>query len=255
MIANYHTHTTRCGHAVGTEEAYVQAGIRAGLQILGVSDHTPYPFSGGQFSHIRMGPYQLKDYVDTVLALRQKYGHQIQLPLGVEIEYFPQIWKEQLSMLRDSGVEYLLLGQHWSEFAPGCHYNGAPTDREDLLAQYCRSLREGMQTGAITYLAHPDLFHFTGEDGVYKAHMRGLCDDARTCKIPLEINLLGLATGRHYPDCRFWELAGEAGCQVILGADAHTPEALLDVATEREAMALVDTFGLILQETVPLQIF
>ena len=44
MIANYHTHTTRCRHASGTEEAYVQAAIQGGLEILGFSDHTPYWF-------------------------------------------------------------------------------------------------------------------------------------------------------------------------------------------------------------------
>ena len=31
MIANYHTHTPRCNHAVGTEEEYVQAAIQRGL--------------------------------------------------------------------------------------------------------------------------------------------------------------------------------------------------------------------------------
>ena len=30
--ANYHTHTARCGHAIGTDEEYVQAAIQAGLK-------------------------------------------------------------------------------------------------------------------------------------------------------------------------------------------------------------------------------
>ena len=37
--ANYHTHTARCGHAIGTDEEYVQAAIQAGLKTLGFSDH------------------------------------------------------------------------------------------------------------------------------------------------------------------------------------------------------------------------
>lgn len=43
MIANYHTHTWRCMHAEGAEEAYVRQAIRRGLHTLGFSDHTPYP--------------------------------------------------------------------------------------------------------------------------------------------------------------------------------------------------------------------
>jgi Histidinol phosphatase and related hydrolases of the PHP family len=36
---NWHTHTSRCGHAVGTDEEYVQAAIQGGLKTLGFSDH------------------------------------------------------------------------------------------------------------------------------------------------------------------------------------------------------------------------
>ena len=62
MIANYHTHTWRCNHAEPGEERYVRAAIKRGLQILGFSDHTPYPFSGGYTSSFRMGVAQLPGY-------------------------------------------------------------------------------------------------------------------------------------------------------------------------------------------------
>ena len=54
MRFNYHTHTTRCQHAKGTEREYVEAAIRGGYKILGFSDHTPYPFDNGYESRIRM---------------------------------------------------------------------------------------------------------------------------------------------------------------------------------------------------------
>ena len=255
MIANYHTHTPRCTHAVGADEEYVLAGIEAGLKILGFSDHAPYPFPGGYYSHIRMLPEEFQGYTGSVLELRQKYAERIQIPLGVEIEYFPQFWEEQLSMLRDGGVEYLLLGQHWANFEEGGHYGGRATDREDLLAAYCRSVRQAMQTGVITYIAHPDLFNFRGDGEVYRRHMQPLCREAKSCGIPLEINLLGIRSGRHYPARRFWELAAEEGCTVVLGWDAHTPEGLQDAAAEATALELIRDFGLELLETVPLQSF
>ena len=46
-IANYHTHTSRCGHAGGTDEEYVLAAIEAGWQVLGFSDHMPWPYESG----------------------------------------------------------------------------------------------------------------------------------------------------------------------------------------------------------------
>ena len=47
MIANYHTHTHRCNHAIGREEDYVKEALKAGMKILGWADHTPYLFPGG----------------------------------------------------------------------------------------------------------------------------------------------------------------------------------------------------------------
>ena len=38
MIANYHTHTHRCNHAIGREEDYVREALKAGLKILGWAD-------------------------------------------------------------------------------------------------------------------------------------------------------------------------------------------------------------------------
>lgn len=39
---NYHTHTSRCGHAVGEDEEYVINAIKSGIKVLGFSDHVPF---------------------------------------------------------------------------------------------------------------------------------------------------------------------------------------------------------------------
>ena len=54
MLANYHTHTTRCGHAVGEDREYVETAIRRGLKVLGFSDHVPMPFPDGRESRFRV---------------------------------------------------------------------------------------------------------------------------------------------------------------------------------------------------------
>ena len=43
MKANYHTHTQRCLHAKGAEEDYVRSALQAGMDILGFTDHAPFP--------------------------------------------------------------------------------------------------------------------------------------------------------------------------------------------------------------------
>ena len=71
MKYNYHTHTWRCGHAMGTEREYVETAIREGFQELGFSDHAPYMFpkETGHYSTFRMPVAETEGYVDTVNAL------------------------------------------------------------------------------------------------------------------------------------------------------------------------------------------
>lgn len=253
MIANYHTHTARCLHAMGADEAYAQRALEGGLQILGFSDHTPYPFPDGYYSKMRMYPHQLQEYADSVLGLREAYAGKMDIRLGLEAEYYPAFFGELIQMLKDSPVEYLLLGQHWSGNEIGETHNARPTDDETVLRRYCTQVAEAMQTGLFTYLAHPDMLQFTGDDKVYEKHMRTLCREAKGCDIPLEINLLGLRENRHYPRPRFWELAAEERCNVILGCDAHSPIHAWDPETEQRALELVASCDLKLLHTVPLR--
>ena len=255
MIANYHTHTWRCNHATGTERQYVENALTAGLQILGFSDHSPYFFPGDYYSHFRMKPEQFPDYVETVLALRKEYAGKIEIPLGLELEYYPKFLPKLLPMLKDSPLDYLILGQHFIENEIEAHYNGWPTDQKKLLETYVDQSCDAFQTGLFTYFAHPDLMRFEGEDRFYREQMHRLCREAKECGMVLEVNLLGLRGRRNYPDWRFWEIAAEEGCTAILGRDAHDAEVLLDDQTEAKARKMLDSLGIRLIDTIELKDF
>ncbi len=253
MIANYHTHTPRCGHAVGQEEEYVCCALEAGLQILGFSDHTPYPFPQGHVSSFRMTMTQLREYVDTILNLRKAYAGKIQLPIGLEVEYYPKFFPELVKFLQDHGVEYMLLGQHFLyNETEGIGSIGPYTD-EALLRQYCDQTIEAMHTGLFTYFAHPDLMNFVGDTKIYQHYVRRLCREAKNCDVPLEVNLLGIREGRHYPNIRFWEIAAEENCPVILGVDAHQPHNLLNIQAEQSARAMAAKLGLTILDDIMLK--
>lgn len=253
MIANYHTHTWRCNHATGREEEYVQAALERKFEILGFSDHSPHAFPDGYVSGFRMGMEQLKDYCDTVRLLQKKYADRIALPLGMEIENYPSLLPHTLSVLRDAGVEYLILGQHFVGDEMGEHYSGSPTADPEILKRYCRQAMDAMQTGLFTYLCHPDLIHFKGDESLYRQQMRQLCREANSCSVPLELNMLGSWARRQYPALRFWQIAAEEGNQVILGCDAHAPEHLMKLETEQKLVEMARNLGLNLLETVELR--
>lgn len=253
MIANYHTHTPRCGHAVGSEETYVQGALDRGLKILGFSDHAPYVFPGAYYSNFRMPMERLEDYAQTVMRMKETYRGQLELHLGVELEYYPAYLPELLPILRDQGVEYAILGQHFLGNEIGDRYSGEATREVAVLERYCNQVSEAMDTGLFTYLAHPDLIHFVGAKSDYQDRIRTLCRRANASETPLELNFLGLAGRRHYPNPDFWEVAAEENCKVVLGCDAHEPQALKDIELERQALEFLKPYGMEILETVPLR--
>ena len=251
MLENYHTHTARCRHAVGTEEEYVLTAIAGGMTHLGFSDHTPFFFPGDYYSKMRMFPEQFPDYTATVLALKEKYAEKIQIHLGLEVEYYPDRIPALLEYIEPYGIEYLLLGQHWVGNEQNEPYCGAPTDSEMLLARYCDQIIDAMDTGLFSYIAHPDLLKFVGDAQHYRYHMGRLCQAAKEKAMPVEINLLGVQTQRHYPRALFWEIAGDVGCDAVLGCDAHRPEDVWDPVAEAQGRKIAAEHGLRLLENIP----
>lgn len=226
MLTNYHTHTTRCGHASGTDREYVEAAIEAGYDVLGFADHCPWVFPDGFVSGIRMQPSEVDGYFDSLLSLREEYKKEIRIFIGFEAEYMPPLMELQEKFLSDYPLDYMILGQHFVGAEGNSSYAGNKTDLDVMLTGYVNLCIEGARTGKYMYLAHPDLIYFTGDDEIYEKEMLRLCREMKKLSIPLEMNVLGLAGGRNYPDMRFWEIASRVGNQVIIGMDAHTPEQL-----------------------------
>ncbi len=251
MLANYHTHTFRCNHATGTEREYIEEAI-GHYRILGFSDHTPYPFPDGFYDKDKMRMDQLEDYVDTILRLKEEYKDDIELHVGLEVEYYPAYFDELVRFVSDYPIEYFILGQHWLGNRIGEHSPYEETKDEKRIQAYTEQVIEGLKTRRFTYLAHPDLINFTGDPAVYDHWMRKLCRTAKKLDIPLEINLLGIWDHRKYPNPAFWPIAAQEGCKVVIGADAHRKDKVWNPSALKEAMKIVEEDHLNLLETIEL---
>ncbi len=245
MNYNYHTHTTRCGHANGTEREYIERAIANGVEYMGFSDHATFVFPDGYESHYRVPLAQAPDYFATISALREEYKDRIDIKIGFEMEYYPAHFDAMLKLVKELGAEYLILGQHFigNEHPGGTHTYGRNDSATDL-KEYVDCVVKGIESGVFTYVAHPDVFSFVGDEAVYKTEMRRICEASKTCGIPLEINFLGIREGRRYPTAAFWEVAGEVGCPVTFGFDAHEVAAAYDGESLKVAQQMVEKYGL-----------
>ena len=221
--------------------------------MLGFSDHTPYPFPNGYYETIRMRPEMQKRYVDEILECREKYKGQIEIYIGYEAEYYPKHFSDLLDMLNRYTCDYIILGQH-------CLNNGydgvspsSATDDPKTLEQYVNQVCEAMRLGVFTYIAHPDLIHFTGPDEIYEQHMTDLIKASVETDTPLELNLRGIWNYSHYPNEKFFKIASKFDCKVIIGSDAHNPEALAFGWDIDKALSICDKYSLNLIDRVKLK--
>ena len=95
-------------------------------------------------------------------------------------------------------------------------YVGFKTDDEENLKNYVDFTIEGMQTGVFTYLAHPDLINYKGDDEIFQRHMKRLVEASLEFSIPLEINMYGFLDRRNYPCDRFFKMASDMGASFVI---------------------------------------
>ncbi len=255
MIANYHTHTHFCRHASGTVREYAEYAVSRGLDTLGFACHAPQPFPGDYYSGFRMKREEMDAYVDEILAVREEFAGRLRVLIGYEAEYYPSLFRSLLDMLNRRPCDYIIMGQHYvgNEYEDEEHQHVWDTDSIDFVRRYAAQVAEGMRLGVYTYVAHPDMLGYSGNTDEYLEAMSVICRTSLETDTPLELNLLGLADGRCYPNEAFFKTVGEYGCRVIVGCDAHSPERVADPDEYRRAMKLAERCSLNIIDRVTLR--
>lgn len=247
-------------HAEGSDESYVRAAVAAGFDVLGFSDHAPFPFANGFVSGIRMPLSELNGYLASVAALREKYADTLTIHTGLEAEYFPR-YHDHLLRMRDMGVNYYVLGQHYADSEEENPYIGFECRSDDGVLRYAAAVVRGIRSGLFACVAHPDLMmrHRT-EDQFNRACEEAadmICQAALEAHMPIEYNLLGLSlqlsgSNRGYPSPAFWQYARRWHNPVIIGVDAHSPLLLRDAALWREGHVRAEALGYEIVDHLPM---
>lgn len=243
---NYHTHTNRCGHAsIATDKEYVALAKESGIQTLGFSDHIPNPSIEFPQDKNRMTPESFGEYLFSIRSLA-KENPDMTILCGLEAEYDSR----KITYLNElkNKLDYLILGQHFViENA-----KKVKKDSPDYPLKYAKSVCEAMDTGLFDIVAHPDIFMETRDliseqerplfDKNAQIASKMICEKSKDLGIPLEINLKNLEgnkTSIPYPNPMFWSEAAKVQAPVLYGADAHTPESLLNMTENRNKVSSI----------------
>ncbi len=217
----FHVHSWRCGHAEDiSDQTYIEKAIEMGADSIVFTDHAPFP--GNPFKN-RMNIEQLSEYITTLSSLKDKYIRQIVVHIGLEMEYLPSFDDYYESLLENSKIELLLLGQHHFEIAPN-HYS---FEKDFSLDKTKRTLGimmaqiRGIESGYFKVIAHPDRcmrdLRFWDDD--IERISKELIAAAIDKNVILERNSSSMRKKNEYwPE--FWNLV-PPDTSTISGCDAH----------------------------------
>jgi len=107
---NYHGHTRYCDGSAAPEE-YSKEAIRLKLPAYGFSSHAPVPFA----TKWNMPDDKLGGYLAEIGKIKQRYSSQLQIYLGMEIDFIPGIAGRFQHMMKDTKLDFFIGSIHFVE--------------------------------------------------------------------------------------------------------------------------------------------
>ncbi|MFR9649179.1 MAG: histidinol-phosphatase [Rikenellaceae bacterium] len=236
---NYHTHTTRCQHAVGGDEEYIQSAIAGGYSTLGFSDHTPWPFKDGYDSFMRMGLDEVDSYITTIRELAERYKGEIDIFVGLECEYYLGYIDWLVEQRERLNLDYMLFGNHFPYEENRELYFGE-VSCSSKLDIYLESSRMALESGIYDCFAHPDIFmrSLTQVDDFTLEVFKELIEVCLKKGVVMEFN-----TSIPYHQ-ELWQEVAKSGVDVIIGIDAHDHKILRNKDIYSKAIERLTSLGI-----------
>ncbi len=225
MRIDLHNHTTRCNHATGTMEEYIQRAIELGIDTYGFSEHAPMRFD----PHYRLSFEEMKEYETDVLNLREKYHSEIEILLGYEVDFLKGYLDRRVL---DRPVDYFIGSVHflnqWGFDNP--EFIGEYQNRDiDLIWQeYFDAIEAMAKMGYFDIVGHLDLikvFKFLPKKDIRSIAHKAL-KAIKHANMVIELNAAGLRKpiGEIYPSPLLLEVAYELDIPITFSSDAHAIE-------------------------------
>ena len=224
-------------------EDFVQFAIAKGIRKYGFSSHAPLPF----LTSWTMVEDDFQDYEKEFYWLRTKYAGQIELYLGLEIDFIEGCSDTGNDFFAAKKLDYSIgsihyldrieenkywtIDGHFDEFDKGLEllYDG---DIQSAAIAYFKATEQMIQKGGFDIIGHVDkiIYHgrnysqFDIESTWYNNAFTKILELIKVHGIILEINTKSLKDfGITYPHQNFYGLIKELGIPIMVNSDSHYP--------------------------------
>lgn len=230
-----HSHTSYSKHAIGTVDDLVRASIAAGVTVLTVTDHAPFPVD----SNNRLLNSELEQYFKDIDSARQTYRGQITILRGLELDYMPGSDNFSRELLARYPVDFVIGSIHYVEVPDEPMVSVWDLPRiagHAFLDRYFASLEALLDSGLFDAVGHADTLLRSVPEDILIQRFEPLLELLARSGIAFELNASGLrkssldpVTGKEmqglwsYPSRKLLGQMLAHDVHFTIGSDAHDP--------------------------------
>lgn len=241
-LTNYHSHTLYCDGRAAMED-FIRFAIDRGFTSYGISSHAPLPFP----THWTMEWDRMEDYLSEFRRMKEKYAGQIELAVGLEIDYLNEESNPAICRFRELPLDYRIGSVHMLYDDKGEVADidvSAPVFRDivdkrfggnldKVIRLYYDSLSRMVEAGGFDIVGHADKMHYNAaayrpdllDEPWYDEVVLAFFKQVATAGYIVEINTKAYESlGTFYPNERYFPLLKDLGVRVQVNSDSHYPE-------------------------------
>ncbi|WP_447870457.1 histidinol-phosphatase [Serratia fonticola] len=230
-----HCHSFYSKHAVGTIDELVCASIAAGVTVLTITDHAPFPVDAQN----RLLESELESYFADIDKAQQTYKGEITLLCGLELDYMPGTERYNRQLLARYPMDFVIGSIHYVTVADEPMVKVWELPRlvaDSFLDKYFAQLEALLESQLFDAVGHADTLLRAIPEDVFLRRFEPLIAPLVRSGIAYELNASGLrkssldpTTGKEmagrwsYPSRALLEKLLRNNVPLTIGSDAHDP--------------------------------
>jgi len=245
--SNYHSHCSFCDGR-STMEEFVHFAIAKGVKKYGFSSHAPLPFN--TFWNMKLDDFG--EYQTEFKRLKEKYKSEIELFIGLEVDYIHNFIEIHNDLYSTESLDYLIGSIHYMDQLPNGDFWTIDGNFRDFFAGlkilFDSDIRSAVERffdisdqmiekGGVDIVGHFDKIamnaskcaDFDSSATWYKSRVGESLQLIKNKGLMLEVNTKSLTDkGLSYPDFQFFPLINELQIPIMVNSDCHYPTNILD---------------------------
>lgn len=230
-----HSHTFYSKHATGTVDELVRASVAAGVKVLTITDHAPFPVD----SDNRLLESELDHYFADIERAQQVYQGQIKILRGLEFDYMPGSDAYNRGLLARYELDFAIGSIHYVEVPDNSMIKVWELPRlagHAFLDRYFAHLEALLESGLFDAVGHADTLLRGVPEEIVLRRLEPLLPLFARNGIAYELNASGLRkssldpkSGREihgvwsYPSRTLLPQLVAHNAAFTVGSDAHNP--------------------------------